>query len=156
MRPPSPENCTIIEESRSTVRVSCAESDYVDAKSAMYVLQVFDAETRRLLASATSMTPSMLEVTDLPAQRSQSGLVLFLRVMTAHATSDATILHSGQLLRDGKNPEHQRFPGIYAKAAAWINSMFCMNQEKFVPLICIAPNSCIISYIFCLYMTQGI
>lgn len=134
MRPPSPENCTILEESRSTVRVSCAESDYVDTKSAMYVLQVFDAETRRLLASATSMTPSMLEVTDLPAQRSQSGLVLFLRVMTAHATSDATILHSQQMLRDGKNPEHQIFPGIYAKAAAWMYTIYSMFFQPRISL----------------------
>ena len=93
------------------MRVSCLESDYVDAKSAMYVLQVFDAETRRLLASATSMTPEVLEVTDLPVERSQSGLVLFLRVMTPYATSDATVLHSQHFMRDSKNPEHQIFPG---------------------------------------------
>ncbi|XP_058802199.1 nephrin-like [Phymastichus coffea] len=112
LRPPSPENCTITEETRTTVRVSCAESDYVDSKSAMYVLQVFDAETRRLLASATSMSPSMLEVTDLPAERSHSGLVLFVRVMTAHATSDATVLNSQQNLNSGESPEHQIFPAL--------------------------------------------
>ncbi|KAJ8673155.1 hypothetical protein QAD02_004417, partial [Eretmocerus hayati] len=111
LRPPSPENCTIVDESVSSVRVSCAESDYVDAKSAMYVLQVFDAETRRLLASATSMTPDSLEVTDLPAERS-SGLVLFLRVMTAHATSEPTVLHSQHLVRTNTNPEHQIFPAL--------------------------------------------
>ena len=93
------------------MRVSCAESLHVDAKSAMYVLQVFDAETRRLLASATSMTPALLEVTDLPAERGHSGLVLFLRVMTAHATSDAAVLHSQLPLADGNAPEHQIFPG---------------------------------------------
>lgn len=84
----------------------------MDSKSAMYVLQVFDAETRRLLASATSMSPSLLEVTDLPAERSHSGLVLFVRVMTAHATSDATVLNSQQHLAGADNPEHQIFPGI--------------------------------------------
>ncbi|KAL7306722.1 hypothetical protein TKK_0001391 [Trichogramma kaykai] len=111
-RPPSPENCTIIEESLTTVRVSCVESDYVDTKSAMYVLQVFDAETRRLLASATSMTPNVLEVTDLPAERGNAGLTLYLRLMTAHATSDATVLRSQQPLTDGNNPEHQIFPAL--------------------------------------------
>ncbi|XP_012235840.1 neural cell adhesion molecule 2-like isoform X2 [Linepithema humile] len=106
-QPPSPENCTIREESRTTVRVSCAESEYFDANTATYVLQVFDADTRRLLASATSLTPSMLEVTDLPAERSQSGLVLSLRIMTAHTMSDATVLHSPHFIQDNTQ-EQQR------------------------------------------------
>lgn len=106
-----PENCTIREESRTTVRVSCAESEYIDPRTATYVLQVFDADTRRLLASATSMTPSMLEITDLPAERSYSGLVLSLRIMTEHAMSDATVLHSPHYIQEGKTPEHQRYPG---------------------------------------------
>lgn len=110
-RPPSPENCTILEESRTRVKVSCAASDYVDAKSATYVLQVFDAETRRLLASATSLSPSALEVTDMPIERSHAGLVLSLRVMTAHATSDATVLHSQHFAQQGNTVEHHRFPG---------------------------------------------
>lgn len=109
--PPPPENCTIREESRTTVRVSCAESEFFDPRTATYVLQVFDADTRRLLASATSMTPSMLEITDLPAERSYSGLVLSLRIMTEHAMSDATVLHSPHFVQEGKTPEHQRYPG---------------------------------------------
>lgn len=110
-QPPSPENCTIREESRTTVRVSCAESEYFDANTATYVLQVFDANTRRLLGSATSLTPSMLEVTDLPADSSHSGLVLSLRIMTAHAMSDATLLHSPHFVPEGNTQEHQRYPG---------------------------------------------
>ncbi|XP_011352005.1 nephrin isoform X3 [Ooceraea biroi] len=111
-QPPSPENCTIREESRTTVRVSCAESEYFDANTATYVLQVFDADTRRLLASATSLTPSMLEVTDLPAERSQSGLVLSLRIMTAYAMSDATVLHSPHFVQESNTQEHQQFPAL--------------------------------------------
>ncbi|XP_025160215.1 hemicentin-2 isoform X10 [Harpegnathos saltator] len=111
-QPPSPENCTIREESRTTVRVSCAESEYFDENTATYVLQVFDADTRRLLASTTSLTPSMLEVTNLPAERSQSGLVLSLRVMTAQAMSDATVLHSLHFAREGNTQEHQRYPAL--------------------------------------------
>ncbi|KAK2586782.1 hypothetical protein KPH14_011809 [Odynerus spinipes] len=111
-RPPSPENCTIREESRTTVRVSCAESEYFGSNTATYVLQVYDADTRRLLASAISLTPSMLEVTDLPAERSHSGLVLSLRIMTAHATSDATVLHSPNFVQEGKTQEHQRYPAL--------------------------------------------
>ncbi|XP_066594358.1 neural cell adhesion molecule 2-like isoform X2 [Prorops nasuta] len=111
-RPPSPENCTIREESLTMVRVSCAESEYFEANTATYVLQVFDAETRRLLASATSLSPSMLEVTNLPAERRDSGLVLSLRIMTAHATSDATVLHSSHFVHEGKAQEHQRYPAL--------------------------------------------
>lgn len=110
-QPPSPENCTIREESRTTVRVSCAESEYFDENTATYVLQVFDADTRRLLASTTSLTPSMLEVTNLPAERSQFGLVLSLRIMTAQAMSDATVLHSLHFARESNTQEHQRYPG---------------------------------------------
>ncbi|XP_043490333.1 nephrin-like isoform X4 [Polistes fuscatus] len=111
-RPPSPENCTIKEESRTTVKVSCAESEYFDENTATYVLQVFDADTRHLLGSATSLTPRMLEVTDLPMERSHAGLVLSLRVMTAHATSDATVLHSPNFVQEGKTQEHQRYPAL--------------------------------------------
>ncbi|XP_046627730.1 uncharacterized protein LOC124308438 isoform X7 [Neodiprion virginianus] len=111
-RPPSPENCTIREESRTMVRVSCAESEYFAPNTATYVLQVFDAGSRRLLASATSLTPSILEVTDLPAERSQLGLVLSLRIMTAHATSDATVLHSQHFVQEGETLEHQRYPAL--------------------------------------------
>ncbi|XP_017877995.1 nephrin-like isoform X2 [Ceratina calcarata] len=111
-QPPPPENCTIREESWTTVRVSCAESEYIDPRTATYVLQVFDADTRHLLASATSTTPSKLEITNLPAERSDSGLVLSLRIITKHATSDATILHSPHLVQEGKTQEHQRFPAL--------------------------------------------
>ncbi|XP_076165677.1 neural cell adhesion molecule 2 isoform X2 [Ptiloglossa arizonensis] len=104
-QPSPPENCTIREESRTTVRVSCAESGkYNGSRTATYVLQVFDADTRRLLASATSMTPSMLEITNLPAERSYSGLVLSLRIMTEHAMSDATVLHSPHFVQEALTP----------------------------------------------------
>ncbi|KOX75931.1 hypothetical protein WN51_12361 [Melipona quadrifasciata] len=111
-QPPPPENCTIREESRTTVRVSCAESEYIDPRTATYVLQVYDADNRRLLASATSMTPSMLEITDLPAERSYSGLVLSLRIMTEHAMSEATVLYSPHFVQEGKTQEHQRYPAL--------------------------------------------
>lgn len=129
------------------MRVSCSESGSVDAKSAMYVLQVFDAETRRLLASATSMTPAVLEVTDLPAERGQSGLVLFLRVMTAHATSDAAVLHSSQhMARDGSNPEHQIFPGTQE-----LYSSSRPSWDTCMPIIiCLSLSTCLIMRSSCL------
>ncbi|XP_011863324.1 PREDICTED: nephrin-like isoform X4 [Vollenhovia emeryi] len=131
-QPPSPENCTIREESRTTVRVSCAESEYFDANTATYVLQVFDADTRRLLASATSLTPSMLEVTNLPAERSQSGLVLSLRIMTAHAMSDATVLHSPHFVQEGNtNKEHHRYPeNSYAELCKSASPRYVLQQQR--------------------------
>lgn len=77
----------------------------------MYVLQVYTAETRRLLASATNTTAKFIEVTDLPVEDGSYGLEILIRVMTAHSTSDAAVLHSQQLVRYGRNPEHQIFPG---------------------------------------------
>ncbi|XP_029178143.1 hemicentin-2-like isoform X2 [Nylanderia fulva] len=111
-KPPSPENCTIREESWTMVLVSCAESEYFAPGTATYLLQVFDADTRHLLASGTSVSPSKVEVTDLPADRSHSGLVLSLRVMTAHAMSEATLLHSPHIVPEGNTQEHQRYPAL--------------------------------------------
>ncbi|XP_076637271.1 protein turtle homolog B isoform X2 [Colletes latitarsis] len=102
--PLPPENCTIREESRTMVRVSCAESKSVNQPIATYVLQVYDAETRRLLGSTISMTPSMLEITDLPAERSYSGLLLSLRIITEHAMSDAIELHSPHFVQEALTP----------------------------------------------------
>ncbi|XP_076392275.1 protein turtle homolog B isoform X2 [Megachile rotundata] len=103
-KPLPPENCTIMEESRTTVRVSCAESEYVDPRTATYVLQVFDADTNRLLGSTSSMTPSLFEITNLPEQRSYSGLVLSLRTITENAMSDATFLHSPHYVQEALTP----------------------------------------------------
>jgi hypothetical protein len=53
---------------------------------------VFDAETRRLVASATSQMAGMLEVTDLPTDHRD--LVLSVRTVTAHAMSDAVSIYT--------------------------------------------------------------
>lgn len=110
-KPPSPENCTIREESWTMVLVSCAESEYFAPGTVTYMLQVFDADTRRLLASGTSISPSKVEVTNLPVDRSHSGLLLSLRIMTSHAMSEATLLHSPHIVPEGNTQEHQRYPG---------------------------------------------
>lgn len=53
----------------------------------------------------------MLEVTNLPADRSHSGLMLSLRIMTEQAMSDATVLFSHFVQEGNTNKEHQRYPG---------------------------------------------
>ncbi|KAJ9582202.1 hypothetical protein L9F63_003441, partial [Diploptera punctata] len=99
-RPKPPEKCSIIHQTVTSLRVTC-NSD-LDDPSATYVLQAYDAETRRLVASATSETAELLEITQLPTDT--RGLVLSVRTVTAQATSDAvsiyTVLPSLQ--------EHQR------------------------------------------------
>nr|CAD7403532.1 unnamed protein product [Timema poppensis] len=57
-----------------------------------FVLQAYDAETRRLVASATSQSPGNLQITDLPAEH--RALVLSVRTVTAHATSDAISIYT--------------------------------------------------------------
>jgi len=144
-QPPSPENCTIREESRTTVRVSCAESELDFDATAIYVLHVFDADTRRLLASATSLTPSMLEVTNLPVERSQSGLMLSLRIMTEQAMSDATVLFSPHFVQEGNtNKEHQRYPG-----RAQIHMDRPINLHSHLSPYDLAPRCCSHDGAFC-------
>lgn len=92
------------------VRVSCAENEYVDP-DIVYVMQVFSADKRLLLTTGTSLTPTLLEVTDLPTDISYSGLLLYLRVKTSHTISDATVIHSLHSVQDGNTQEHQRNPG---------------------------------------------
>jgi hypothetical protein len=66
--------------------------DHPDDFPTTYILQVFDAETRRLVASATSQMAGMLEVTDLPTDHRD--LLLSVRTVTAHATSDAVSIYT--------------------------------------------------------------
>lgn len=66
--------------------------DHPDDVATTYVLQVFDADTRRLVASATSQMAGMLEITDLPTDHRD--LVLSVRTVTAHAMSDAVSIYT--------------------------------------------------------------
>jgi len=97
-RPQPPQNCTIAHQTVSSLRVGCYtpheafHPDHPDDVPTSYMLQVFDAKTRHLVASATSQTAAMLEITDLPPDRKD--LVLSVRTVTAHATSDAVSIYT--------------------------------------------------------------
>lgn len=97
-KPQPPEKCTIIHQTVSSLRVGCynppevLHHDHPDDVPTTYVLQVFDAETRHLVASATSLTAGMLEITDLPTNHRD--LVLSVRTVTAHAMSDAVSIYA--------------------------------------------------------------
>ncbi|PSN36432.1 hypothetical protein C0J52_11657 [Blattella germanica] len=88
--PKPPEKCRILQQTVSSLRVGCTST--VHDLSATYMLQVYDAETRRLVASATSETAAMLEITELPSDC--HGLVLSVRTVTAQATSDAVSIYT--------------------------------------------------------------
>ncbi|XP_066996057.2 uncharacterized protein [Anabrus simplex] len=89
-KPDPPDKCTIVQQTFSSLRVACNAPSYNIPTT--YVLQAYDARTRRLIASATSQTPGRLEVTDLPPEH--SSLVLTVRTVTAHATSDAHTIYT--------------------------------------------------------------
>ncbi|KDR12516.1 hypothetical protein L798_13523, partial [Zootermopsis nevadensis] len=97
-KPQPPEKCTITHQTVSSLRVGCytppevLHHNHPDDVPTTYVLQVFDAETRHLVASATSQMAGMLEITDLPA--TYRDLVLSVRTVTAHATSDAVSIYT--------------------------------------------------------------
>lgn len=64
-----------------------------DSSSRTYLLQVYDANTRLLLGTATSQTPDSITITSLP--RDHDGLLIFVRTMTEKSiTSEAAILYA--------------------------------------------------------------
>ena len=97
-KPQPPEKCTVIHQTVSSLRVGCytppevLHHDHPDDVPTTYVLQVYDAGTRHLLASATSQMAGMLEITDLPTDHRD--LVLSVRTVTAHAMSDAVSIYT--------------------------------------------------------------
>nr|CAD7589177.1 unnamed protein product [Timema genevievae] len=103
-RPQPPEKCSITRQTTSSLTVSCLAPLFMGHISSAgtaaslhdvpptFVLQAYDAETRRLVASTTSQSPGNLKITDLPAEH--RALVLSVRTVTAHATSDAISIYT--------------------------------------------------------------
>lgn len=60
-------------------------------------MQAFDADSRHLLGSTTSLSAENLQITDLPREQSGS-LVLSIRSFSSRATSDATVLYSAPMM----------------------------------------------------------
>nr|CAI5853032.1 unnamed protein product [Callosobruchus analis] len=91
-KPPPPENCTVLHQTRYYLSVGCHVADAHRAYSNTYLLQAFDAGSRLLLATATSRSPEEITVTDLPAD--YKDLLLFVRTMDGRSVaSDANTIY---------------------------------------------------------------
>lgn len=92
VKPVPPENCTLGLHTRHFLQVRCQASPLLRGAST-YLLQVYDANTRLLLGTATSHTPDAITITSLP--KDHESLLLFVRTMTSKSiTSDAAILYA--------------------------------------------------------------
>lgn len=97
----------MVHQTADSLRVNCTlPLTAGDGESATYVLHVYDAETRRLMASTTSDNAAILEITDLPAT-STGALLLAVRTVTEQATSEAVNFYTVM----PKPPMQQRAPG---------------------------------------------
>lgn len=90
-KPPPPENCTMARQTQNTIQVKCSPPQNTeDNPPILYMMQVYDAETRIFLGTATSETPQM---TFESVPKNHDGLELFIRTTNAYSfTSDATVL----------------------------------------------------------------
>lgn len=98
-KPNAPENCTVTLHTRYTVRVRCQEQnarkDYFT-----YVLQVYDAYTRHIIGTSTSMDPDDISYNSL--SKDHDDLLLFVRTMDARSiTSDAFIVYASSAVKTG-------------------------------------------------------
>lgn len=102
--PIPPENCSITNHNRYYLQINCQiKQGYFD-ETYTYLLQVYDANTRLLLGTATSQTPERITITSLP--RDHAGLLLFVRTITNKSiTSEAAILYADlkNIKTSGKN-----------------------------------------------------
>lgn len=92
-RPHPPENCTILAHTKYYLQVRCQVADKLIMPSTTYLLQVYDANTRILLGTATSQNPEEITISELPCEHED--LLLFIRTMDAKSTtSDANIIYA--------------------------------------------------------------
>ena len=62
------------------------------------MVQAYDAETRRLLASGTSIDPRNIGITDVPRSYvGSSGLLLAIQAVTPRASSEAVYIYTEPL-----------------------------------------------------------
>ncbi|GJQ65919.1 hypothetical protein Trydic_g4019 [Trypoxylus dichotomus] len=96
-KPLPPENCTINQHTRHFLQVKCRTRAMHERRddnddSVTYLLQVYDANSRLLLGTATSHTSEAITITTLA--KDHGSLLLFVRTMRKSITSDATILYA--------------------------------------------------------------
>ncbi|XP_017775173.1 PREDICTED: uncharacterized protein LOC108561652, partial [Nicrophorus vespilloides] len=93
-KPTPPENCTVSQQTLYYLQIKCrAPERHEGEEFSTFLLQVYDANTRLLLGTATSHTPEAITITTLP--RDHDTLLLFVRTMTAKSViSDASIIYA--------------------------------------------------------------
>ncbi|XP_049821876.1 titin isoform X1 [Aethina tumida] len=92
-KPSPPENCTITHQTRYFIKVYCKVAPNKRDASATFLLQVYEANTRVLLGTATSQSPEDITIGNLP--NGYGDLLLFIRTMDSKSmTSDANIIYA--------------------------------------------------------------
>lgn len=93
IKPHPPENCTIVLQTKYYLQVKCQVLEHLKQSSTTYLLQVYDANTRILLGTATSQNAEEITINNLPSEHED--LLLFIRTMDAKSTtSDANIIYA--------------------------------------------------------------
>jgi hypothetical protein len=92
-KPLPPENCTLVHQSQFYLRIKCQVAEKKRDVRNTYVLQVFHADSRILIGTATSQTPDDIIFKNMP-QRCDD-LLLFVRTKDAASImSDANIIYA--------------------------------------------------------------
>lgn len=121
-KPQPPQNCSLINQNRYYLQIFCEPPSFQHSNddNLTYLLQVYDANTRLLLGTTTSNTPSSITITSLP--RDHDSLLLFVRSMTGKSImSDAAILYA---------PSVAELANFKATGKESI-SVFCVNVHLF-------------------------
>ncbi|XP_066142952.1 uncharacterized protein side-VIII isoform X1 [Euwallacea fornicatus] len=93
-KPTPPENCTIINQQSYLIRLRCQVNFEQRFNSDnVYLLQIYDANTRILVGTATSQNPEDISFSDLPP--GHNDLLLFVRTIGENSlTSEASIIYA--------------------------------------------------------------
>ncbi|XP_044264136.1 hemicentin-1-like isoform X2 [Tribolium madens] len=88
-KPLPPENCTLLHHSRFSLRIRCQVSE--QSRDNTYFLQVFDADSRVLIGTATALIPQDIVFNNMP--RRYDDLLIFIRTKQKTIMSDANIIY---------------------------------------------------------------
>lgn len=92
-KPFPPENCTLVHQSQFYLRIKCQVPEKKRDMHDTYVLQIFHAESRILIGTATSQTPDDIVFRNLPQR--YDDLLLFVRTKDKKSLmSDANIIYA--------------------------------------------------------------
>lgn len=111
-KPVPPENCTLVHQSHFFLRIKCQVPEKNREMHDTYVLQVFHADSRILIGTATSQFPDDIVFKNLP--KKYDDLLLFVRTKDHKSImSDASIIYvskSSEIY--GKKKNLQGFNGV--------------------------------------------